>query len=104
MRKSYVSFTIFLILISNSVISFAEGDKKAGKSKAIVCQVCHGKEGNSTNPLYPVLAGQHQEYIVKQLKDFQAKRRNYPIMNDMAAPLSAQDMEDIAAFFNSGRR
>jgi len=101
--KSQKTLLIALILILTSTPVFAAGDKAAGKSKAIHCQVCHGKNGLSFNPLYPVLAGQHKEYIIKQLKDFKAKRRPNPIMNQIAAPLTEQDMEDLAAFFNAGR-
>ena len=105
MRKSHVRLTtFFILLLSATTNSLAAGDKEKGKSKAIHCQVCHGKEGFSYNPLYPVLAGQHAEYIIKQLKDFKADRRLNPIMNEIAKPLTVQDMEDLAAYFNSRRR
>lgn len=81
--------------------ALAAGNINAGKNKAIHCQVCHGKGGLSFNPLYPILAGQHAQYIVKQLKAFQSKERTNPIMNEIAAPLSDEDMKDLAAFFNS---
>lgn len=83
--------------------ALAAGDKEAGKEKAVPCQICHGKGGRSTNPLYPVLAGQHAQYIVKQLKAFKAGTRKDPIMNGMAAPLTDQDMEDLGSFFQSNR-
>jgi cytochrome c553 len=79
----------------------AQGSIDAGSHKARACQVCHGKGGHSTNPTYPVLAGQHAQYIIKQLKAFRAGTRKDPIMNGMAAPLSDQDMADVAAFFHS---
>lgn len=81
----------------------AEGSPQAGAEKARACQVCHGKGGHSLDPTYPVLAGQHAKYIVKQLKAFREGTRKDPIMNGMAAPLSDQDMEDVAAFFHSNR-
>ncbi len=93
----------FLFLALGAAPSFAAGDKEAGKEKAIPCQICHGKGGRSTNPLYPVLAGQHAQYIIKQLKAFQSGTRKDPIMNGMAAPLNEQDMEDLGAFFQSNR-
>lgn len=92
-----VSATLF------SVSAIAEGSKIAGSSKAKSCQVCHGKGGQSTNPIYPVLAGQHAKYIVKQLKAFKSGTRKDPIMNGMAATLEEQDMEDIAEFFGSNK-
>lgn len=86
-----------LLLMKNAIS--AEGDKKAGSEKARACQVCHGVGGKSTNPTYPVLAGQHAKYIIKQLKAFKSGVRKDPIMNGMAATLSEQDMQDVAAFF-----
>lgn len=93
---------LFITLYSLSVL--AQGNKKAGSKKARACQVCHGKGGNSTNPTYPVLASQHAQYIVKQLKAFKAGTRKDPIMNGMASTLNEQDMEDVAAFFSSSKR
>lgn len=100
---SVVGFiALFLILLTNNAVS-AQGDIKAGSEKARACQVCHGKGGKSTNPTYPILAGQHAKYIIKQLKAFKSGARKDPIMNGMAATLSEQDMEDVAAFFaNNG--
>lgn len=90
------------VLLTTGVVQ-AAGSIGAGKEKARACQVCHGKGGHSKNPTYPVLAGQHAKYIVKQLKAFRAGTRKDPIMNGMAAPLSDQDMADIAAYFESNR-
>jgi cytochrome c553 len=63
------------------------------------CGACHGAEGNSSNPLWPNLAGQHPQYLVTQLKAFQGGIRKDPNMSVMAAPLRPQEMERIAAFF-----
>lgn len=94
-----ISAVILLSLLLMSKANSAEGDIKAGSEKARACQVCHGKGGKSTNPTYPVLAGQHAKYIIKQLKAFKSGVRKDPIMNGMAATLSEKDMEDVAAFF-----
>ncbi len=91
---------LFLLLALLAVGSAqAAGDAVAGKSKARACQICHGKGGVSTNPTYPILAGQHAKYLVKQLKAFRSGARKDPIMNGMAASLTDQEMEDISAFF-----
>ncbi|MCB1744460.1 MAG: cytochrome c [Gammaproteobacteria bacterium] len=79
----------------------AAGDAEAGKSKASTCIACHGVDGNSTNPEWPKLAGQHARYIVLQLKAFKAGERKNPLMSPMAANLSEQDMEDLAAYYES---
>jgi cytochrome c553 len=75
------------------------GDAKAGQTKAGACAACHGLDGNSADPQYPKLAGQHETYIWRQLKLFKSGERTNPIMQGMAAPLSEQDMRDIGAYF-----
>lgn len=92
-----------IVIFAASQPSFAAGDIAAGKIKAVACQVCHGKGGKSTNPLYPILAGQHSKYIVKQLKAFKSGTRKDPIMNGMAEPLTEKEMDDVAAYFQSVR-
>jgi len=76
------------------------GDPVAGKEKVASCQGCHGEDGNSTNPEWPKLAGQHEEYIAKQLGDFKTGAREDPTMTAMAATLSAADMVDLGAYFS----
>ena len=71
------------------------------KTKAAVCSACHGPDGNSVNPDWPKLAGQHSEYLVSQLQAFKAGQRKNANMNPMAAPLSDQDMADIASYFSA---
>ncbi len=75
------------------------GDAKAGQTKAGACAACHGIDGNSADPQYPRLAGQHERYIYRQLKLFKSGERATPIMMGMAGPLSEQDMRDIGAYF-----
>ena len=77
------------------------GDATAGQAKAAVCGACHGMDGNSADAQYPKLAGQSEQYIVRQLTDFKAGKRQNPIMMGMAAPLSTQDMHDVGAYFAS---
>ncbi|HTN67623.1 MAG TPA: c-type cytochrome [Burkholderiaceae bacterium] len=74
-------------------------DIEAGRTKAQTCAACHGADGNSSSGAYPNLAGQTWRYIYVQLKDFKEGRRTNPIMSPMAAPLSRQDMIDIANFY-----
>ena len=77
------------------------GDAIAGQAKAAACGACHGMDGNSTDPQYPKLAGQSEQYIVHQLENFKSGKRQNPIMLGMATPLSEQDMHDIGAYFAS---
>ncbi len=97
---------VFLVAAALAVMgtassAFAAGDAAAGQAKAAACAACHGPDGNSVNPEWPKLAGQNPDYIVKQLQDFKAGVRQNPLMSPMAAPLSDQDVLDLAAFFSS---
>jgi cytochrome c553 len=77
------------------------GDATAGAGKAAACAACHGLDGNSSDPQYPKLAGQHERYIARQLALYKSGERENPIMLGFAATLSAQDMRDIGAYFAS---
>lgn len=94
-------FTGLLMVLGAVMPLHAAGDVAAGKEKSQTCAACHGPDGNSTNTIWPVLAGQSIEYISKQLHDFQSGARKNAQMTPMAAPLSAQDIENLAAYFNS---
>lgn len=97
----YRLITFFaLLLFSLSGVS-AAGDPEAGREKAKVCAACHMLDGNSSNPVWPKLAGQHMQYIIKQLSDYKEGRRENPQMSPMAADLSKQDMADLASWFAS---
>ncbi|MCU7802250.1 MAG: cytochrome c4 [Candidatus Thiodiazotropha sp. (ex Lucinoma kastoroae)] len=79
----------------------AAGNAEQGKTKSVVCASCHGADGNSPlNPVWPKIAGQHPQYIEKQIKDFKSGARNDPMMAPMAMPLSDQDVADLAAYFS----
>lgn len=92
---------LLFVLIPLLLPTFASAqDANAGKEKAVVCGTCHGAEGNSTIAQYPILAGQNPRYLYLQLRDFNKKRRQDPLMSPMAANLSAKDMLDLAAYFS----
>ncbi|MGW8227624.1 MAG: c-type cytochrome [Gammaproteobacteria bacterium] len=97
--KSQVLIALFAVFAVASTTQ-AAGDAEAGKTKAQVCFSCHGVNGDSVNPVWPKLAGQHASYIAKQLADFKAgTERSDPLMMAQVMPLSPQDMQDLAAFF-----
>lgn len=75
------------------------GDPARGESLAITCAACHGVDGNALDPQNPSLAGQHEDYIKRQLLLYQTGERDNAIMMAFAAPLSAQDMRDLGAFY-----
>ncbi|HTR56687.1 MAG TPA: c-type cytochrome [Casimicrobiaceae bacterium] len=74
-------------------------DDAAVRQKAAVCVACHGPNGNSANPDYPILAGQTWRYLYIELRDFKAGRRSDPQMSPMTANLSDEDMVALANFF-----
>lgn len=82
-----------------SATSYA-GDAGAGKAKSGSCAGCHGSNGISASGMYPNLAGQKEEYLVKQLKDFRDGSRKNPLMSGMAKPLSDADIDNLAAYYS----
>ena len=103
MKKCLVTvFVAMGMIIVNGVQ--AAGDAAAGQARAALCIACHGPGGNSLNPLWPKLAGQHPEYIVKQIQAFKTGARKDPTMAPMAAALDDKAMADVAAYFTSQER
>ena len=74
---------------------------EAGKETAVICAGCHGADGYADNPQWPNLAGQNVKYIESQLKSFQMGTRKNELMSPMAQSLSADDIANVAAYFNS---
>lgn len=77
---------------------------KAKQTAEQVCGACHGTDGNSQIPTNPKLAGQHAEYLNKQLRNFKSEdgkpaERANPIMGGMVAALSEEDMKGLATYF-----
>ena len=96
---------VFVLALSGLVAFSANAaDAEAGKAKSAVCAACHGADGNSTNPIWPSLAGQHASYLYKQLMDFKEGRRVNASMTGMVAPLNEEDMRDLAAYFEGQPR
>jgi len=75
------------------------GDMAAGKARAGTCASCHGAAGISASALWPNLAGQQEQYLIKQLKAFREGERTDPLMSPMSKSLSDEDIEDLAAYF-----
>ena len=78
--------------------AFAQDDAAARKL-AEPCFACHGPDGNSQNPAFPILAGQTWRYVYIQLKDFKEGRRTDPVMSPLAAAMSRDDMIALGNFF-----
>jgi len=71
----------------------------APPAKAQICAACHGPNGNSTDPQYPILAGQSWRYIYIQLQDFKAGRRKDAQMSPMAADLTRDEMIELGNWY-----
>ena len=101
-QRNHTSIPLFILLALAFLPGtlLAKGDAAAGKEKSQVCQACHGLDGKSIAPTYPNLACQHESYLVKALADYRAGRRTNPVMAPMAANLSDQDIEDLAAWYS----
>lgn len=99
--KNQIVIAAVLIGMASFGSAVAGGDVAAGKAKAAVCAACHGANGISNNPLWPNLAGQKEQYLIKQIKAFKSGERKDPLMTPQAAQLSDQDIENLAAYFSS---
>lgn len=98
--KFTTALALAALFAANSAWS-AGGDATAGQTKAAVCAACHTVDGNSVDPQYPKIAGQHEAYIAQQLSLFKSGKRMNPIMLGMTATLSEQDMLDLGAYFSA---
>lgn len=76
------------------------GSADPAKQQSQACAACHGADGNSTTPAWPKLAGQHADYIVKQLKDFQDGNRTNALMSPIAKNMSEDEMTSWAEVFS----
>ena len=92
---------LMLAFVGLSAFAATAADIEAGKAKSAVCAACHGVDGNSSNPIWPSLAGQHASYTYKQLMDFKEGRRVNASMTGMVALLTEEDMKNLAAFYES---
>jgi cytochrome c553 len=103
--KYSVRLGLWLIpmLLGSSLVAISaqaqEGSVEAGRSKSGTCAACHGADGNSVTPDWPTLAGQHANYIVRQLRAFKNGERTDVTMKPFAELLSDQDVLDVAAYF-----
>jgi cytochrome c553 len=95
----------FVIALLSAVVGFpACAAEPPASVKEIIdtrCAVCHGREGESANAIYPRLAAQHPDYMVKQLMDFRDGRRKGDVMPEMAKDLTDPQIKELAAWFSS---
>lgn len=103
MKTNFASLILCLALPTLAGPVFADGlmdgDADAGREKAVTCGACHGADGNSVNPVWPSLAGQHASYIVEQLQAFKSGSRSEPLMLGQVMTLTDEDMRNLAVYY-----
>lgn len=94
-----------ILLLTQSAVHASDapgiGDVAAGKAKSAMCMACHGMDGNSPSNAFPSIAGQNASYIAKQLQDYKSGKRVNALMVGMVAGLTADDMQNLGAFYAS---
>jgi cytochrome c553 len=98
-RKIYCLFAACLLFAGSGAASAT--DVKAGRTKAIMCQTCHGLDGISKIPDAPNIAGQPEPYIIAQLKAFKSGERKNEMMSIVVPNLSDADIENLAAYYSA---
>lgn len=99
MKRNMIKLLMPALLLASIQVSAGDADK--GQALSATCVACHGTDGNSANPIWPSLAGQHEAYLVRQIKLFRSGARENALMAPMVSNLSDQDVEDLAAYFSS---
>ncbi len=105
--KTFATFALSVLCLTTSAFASdapkaAKPDTAAGEAKyTAMCAACHGADGNSAAPENPKLAGQHPEYLAKQLAEFKSGKRANAVMSGMAAALTEDDMKNISAWLSS---
>ncbi|MBL8200996.1 MAG: c-type cytochrome [Chromatiales bacterium] len=92
---------IAAFFVSEGAIQKASATVGTAPEKAATCVACHGEGGVSVAANWPSLAGQHKDYLVHALNEYKGGLRKDPVMGSMAAPLTAQDIQELATYFAS---
>jgi cytochrome c553 len=98
--RSKILFVLALACVP--ALAVAKGNVEEGKKKAETCKACHGEGGaKPVLPEYPILAGQHADYLAAALNQYKSGKRKNALMSGFSAALSPQDIRDLAAYFAS---
>ncbi len=104
MAKKYSGLIglLFGVLLTGPVLADAKAD--LARAEEIVsgrCFLCHGLEGESASAVFPRLAGQHAEYVARQLADFKSGKRKSDTMKPQAEELTPAEMKALGVFFEN---
>ncbi|WP_262964393.1 c-type cytochrome [Methylobacter psychrophilus] len=100
MHALKIPFSLLVLLVCFWMAPVFAADIAAGEQKAATCMGCHGPQGKSKSPQWPNLAAQQASYIVSQLHAFKSGTRNNPMMQSVAANLSDDDINNLAAYYS----
>ena len=108
LMKTAASLLLGLMLAGTALASGTSAPPKPDLAKGQatatqICAACHAADGTRGSPANPILAGQHADYLVKQLQEFKSGKRPSPIMQGFAAQLTDADMQNIAAYVGTGK-
>jgi len=93
-----------VILVTTAAAASLAGDLDRGRQRVeMLCQTCHGLDGQATLPGAPNLSGQNRDYLVIQLEAYRDGSRTHPQMSIVAGSLSDEDIEDVAEWYSSIR-
>jgi cytochrome c553 len=102
MSKMLKNVVLVFIAMLCPMLVLGSGDITRGKQLAEPCAACHGVDGNSLAPNFPKLAGLGAKYLAKQMADIQkGVERQVPEMTGLLTNMTPQDLNDLAAYFNS---
>jgi len=103
MQFRHLAWLISGLMLGISISAQAEeaAAKSAQQTVNNVCAACHAPDGNSVITLNPKLAGQHPDYLEKQLTEFKSGKRANAVMSGMAGALSEAEMKELAIYFSS---
>jgi cytochrome c553 len=98
-KSALAAFAVALSLFVSMSTALAAGNVAAGRQKALQCQTCHGLDGLSKLPESPNIAGNPEQYLVRQLNAFRKGERKNDMMSIVVQQLSDQDIADLAAYY-----
>jgi len=103
MKRSFLTLICLMASLS-ATQALAAGDAAAGESKVAMCSGCHGSDGNSMVAAFPKLAGLGEKYMTQQLRLIKSGERVIVEMTGMLIASSDQDLQDMAAYYDSKTR
>ncbi|MCY4325244.1 MAG: cytochrome c [Betaproteobacteria bacterium] len=90
---------IILCALASTPATFAGGDPDIGATIVSACVACHGEGGGKPILNYPIIAGQHEDYLLRSLIAYQNGSRSNQVMSAQVTALSREDLENMAAYF-----